>query len=403
MIQVINSNEKLVDEFLKVGRVGVGMRIALLANTGWYIYNFRKTLIQNLIREGYEVFVLAPYDDYTDDCISLGARHVPIGMSRTGVNVLSEVISVFTIRRALKKNDIDLVLSYTPKGNIYTAIATRGTLIKQFANISGLGRVFSGSSVYIYFVSALYRILFRHIDKVFFQNNDDQDFFLRNKFVAADNVTCIPGSGVNLQRFRRKVSRDAVDGHKMRFLMVSRIIVEKGVLDYVEAARRVRQKHPDVRCYLLGEMEAENGKIDIDVMDEWKKSGIVEYLGMTDDVKKVLCNVDCVVLPSYYREGVPRSLLEAASMSLPVITTDSVGCRDAVDDEITGILVPPRNPDALEKAMCRLITMPVSKRLEMGRMGRRKMEREFDENIVINRYLEEIEELSASKKKKKSL
>jgi len=376
------------------------MRIALLANTCWYIYNFRKTLIQRLISDGYEVLVFAPDDSYAGECASLGAQHVPIGMSRTGVNVLYEFVSVFYIRRALKRNNVALVLSYTPKGNIYTALATRGTSIKQFANISGLGRVFSGSSAHVYFVSALYRVLFRRIERVFFQNGDDQEFFLRNKFVRSDRVACVPGSGVNLQRFQKEMNREPVDGHRMRFLMVSRMIVEKGVLDYVEAVRNVRRKYPDVRCYLLGEIEAGCSEIDKDVIDRWEREGIVKYLGMTDDVKKVLCNVDCVVLPSYYREGVPRSLLEAASMSLPIITTDSVGCRDAVDDGVTGILVPPRSPGQLEKAMCRLIAMPASKRLEMGEMGRRKMEKEFDEKIVIERYVEEIKKLCGPRRKK---
>lgn len=376
------------------------MRIALLANTGWYIYNFRKTLIQRLVSEGYEVLVFAPNDSYAVECVSLGARHVSIGMSRTGVNVLYEFVSVIHIRRALKRNNVGLVLSYTPKGNIYTALATSGTSIKQFANISGLGRVFSGTSAHIYFVSVLYKLLFRRVERVFFQNRDDEVFFLKNKFVRRDRVACVPGSGVNLQRFQIKTQRELVDGQRMRFLMVSRMIVEKGVLDYVEAVRKVRQKYPDVRCYLLGEIEGGGGGIDKGVIDRWEREGILQYLGMIDDVKKVLCNVDCVVLPSYYREGVPRSLLEAASMSLPIITTDSVGCRDAVDDGVTGILVPPRSPSQLEKAMCRLITMPASKRLEMGKMGRKKMEKEFDEKIVIERYIEEINKLCGPRRKK---
>jgi len=366
------------------------MKIAVLANTGWYVYNFRRTLIERLVGDGYKVYVIAPEDRFFGEIARLGAKPISISMTRTGVNVFRELKAIFQIRQALSVHGITLVLSYTPKGNLYTAFATLGTNVRQFANVSGLGRVFSSKGAVHYLVSFMYRVVFGRVERVFFQNREDMRHFLDMGFVGAERAVHVPGSGVNLTRFCRTRPMPSRSGDRMVFLMVSRLIVEKGVKEYVEAARIVKARYPDVEFRLLGAIEHGRHAITPGMIELWVKEGTIKYLGESDDVKGILEDVDCVVLPSYYREGVPRSLLEAASMELPIVTTDTNGCRDALRDGETGFLCEALSAEDLAKKLIQLIEMAQSKRRMMGKKGRARMESEFDENIVLEQYLAEI-------------
>lgn len=261
-------------------------------------------------------------------------------------------------------------------------------------NVAGLGRVFIDPGLITRITRNLYRISLRKSHKVFFQNEDDLSLFINSGLVDARVSERIPGSGVDTQRFA-PVSV-IKKGERFSFLLVARMLWDKGVGEYVEAARHLKAKYSHVSWGLLGFLDIQNpSAISREQMQQWVDEGIVNYLGTTDTVSTFLSEADCVVLPSFYREGVPRSLLEAASMAKPIITTDSVGCREVVDNGITGFLVRPRDAQDLAEKMERMIKLTAEERGLMGIKGRDKMIREFDEKIVINRYLEVVESIFA--------
>lgn len=371
------------------GFVGLksSLRIAVVANTAWYLFNFRLNLIQALRSAGHTVELAAPADAYADRLRAAGFEfeHVPI--SGGGINPLVELRSVVTLWRMLRRRRIDLVLSYTPKGNLYSALACIALGVPFVPNVSGLGRAFIRKSLVTLVAQALYRFTFRRAAHVFFQNRDDMSFFVNSGLVQADKAERVPGSGVDLARFVPTV-RALRPAHAPVFLLAARMLWDKGVGEYVEAARKVRQRYPAVEFRLLGFLDVQNpSAIPRAQVEAWVKEGVVNYLGSTDDVLPHLRDADCVVLPSY-REGCPRVLLEAAAMAKPIITTDAPGCRDTVDDGVSGFLCRLRDADDLATKMLRTIEMDRDDLQAMGQRGREKVMREFDERIVIDRYLD---------------
>lgn len=382
---------KLID--LKEARVkspDSRLRIAVVANTDWYVHNFRTTLIQSLISDGHEVYVFTPSGPYFGQLAAAGAKPIDIPMSRTGKNVLEELKTIYAIRLALKKYGIDAVLSYTPKGNIYSALAAKWLNTRIIANISGLGRAFSSSTRLTLLVKIFYKISLSTVDTIFFQNQDDFSLFVEENIVPTSKSRRVPGSGVNLSQFS---ATSPAPRNPFTVIMIARLIKEKGVYEYVYAANKILQTNPNTRFILLGPIEDSHSAISEQEILSWQKAGIIEYAGATDGVKKYLEQSHCATLPSYYREGVPRTLLEAASMGLPVVTTDNIGCRDAVNDTETGYICEPRNPEDLADKLLMIIQMPEEKRLQMGYAGRKKMEMEFDEKSVIEKYHTEINSL----------
>ncbi len=366
------------------------MRIAVLANTTWYLFNFRLNLMRALMTAGYEVVAIGPDDAYVEKLRVAGIRHASIPLVGASINPLREMQTVWALYRLFKKEGVDLVLSYTPKGNIYGALAAAMVGIPTVANVSGLGRVFIRRSPLTWLVQGLYRWIFRRAFRVFFQNREDMNMFLALGLVPPDKAERIPGSGVDVMHFLPKEEGGENDERGLVFLLVARMLWDKGVGEYVEAARSLKSQYPAARFCLLGFVGVENpSAIPLETIQTWEKEGIVEYLGHTDDVIAILRLADCVVLPSY-REGVPRTLLEAASMAMPVITTDAPGCRDTVDDGVTGFLCQPKDAMDLANKMERMLNLPVGARREMGRKGREKMLREFDERIVIEHYLKVV-------------
>lgn len=382
------------------------LKIAIVANTSWYLYNFRVTLIKALMAIGYEVVAVGPADDYVGKLVAAGIRHRTIPLAGASLNPLRGLRTVLALHRVLRDEGIEVVLSYTPKGNIYGAMAAVMNGLPIVPNVSGLGRLFIRESLLTWLVKKLYRFTFGRAVRVFFQNGDDLDMFVRLKLVERGKALRLPGSGVNLARFSPcehgsspKLLGMEGDGSPREggfvFLLVARLLWDKGVGEYVEAARKVRRQYPTVEFRLLGFLDVQNpSAIARHHIEEWETEGLIRYLGATDDVVPHLCDADCVVLPSYYREGVPRTLLEAAAMAKPIITTDAPGCRDTVDDGETGFLCRLRDADDLADKILAMIEMDTEHFVAMGRRGREKMEREFDERIVIDRYLDVLGELS---------
>lgn len=369
--------------------------VCIAANTTWYVHNFRGRLIAQLIKNGYEVTVLSPPDEYVSRILALGARHVSLPMNRAGTNPLIEGFTLLRLAHRLSAIRPDVLLTFTPKVNIYAAIAARVIGIPVIANVSGLGRVFIAGGWLEAVVRRLYWIAFREARRVFFQNEDDRAEFLRARIVQCDRTERLPGSGVDTDRFSPASKRP--ERLHFVFLLVARLLWDKGIAEYVEAARRIQVEHPDARFRILGFLEIDNpSAIPRNELELWTNAGWVEYLGAVDDPRPSYSEADCVVLPSYYREGVPRTLLEAASMGLPIITTDAPGCRDTVDDGVTGHLCRPRDTGHLVEMMRRMLSMNEEERHRMGAAGREKMTREFDEEIVITRYLEVVDDILRS-------
>jgi glycosyltransferase involved in cell wall biosynthesis len=310
-------------------------------------------------------------------------------LSNDSTNPVREVLTIAKIRSVLKNERPRILLTYTPKVNIYCSLAARTIGIPVIANISGLGRAFV-SKGWVQMVSrVLYKFALMHPRVLFFQNNDDLREFAQSNLVDVRKAERLPGSGVDLKRFCPPIHRSP--HAEFRFLFTSRLLWDKGVAEYVEAAARLKAEFAHVRCRLLGFPEVANpSAVPRRDVDRWHDTGVIEYLGWTDDVIPFLTDADCVVLPSYYREGVPRSLLEAASMALPIIAADMPGCRDVIDDGVTGYLCKPRSADDLAEKMRQMILLPENARKTMGSAARQKMTREFDEEKVISKYLQAV-------------
>jgi glycosyltransferase involved in cell wall biosynthesis len=375
------------------------MRIAVVANTSWYLFNFRLNLMRALEMRGHQIVAVGPADDYVERIVAEGFRHVAVPFTGIGVNPLREFSTLSRLARVFRKNRIEAVLSYTPKGNIYSGLACITLGIPTLPNISGLGRAFIRPSVLTTLVKFLYWLTLRRSPRVFFQNNEDLGLFVGAGLVTQSRAERVSGSGVDLWRFSpMPVTAQNKSGAAV-FLLVARLLWAKGIGEFVEAARLVREECPKARFQLLGFFDVENpASIPRSIVDAWAAEGLIEYVGTTDDVRTFLAAADCVVLPSCYCEGVPRSLLEAAAMGRSVITTNVPGCRDTVDDGVTGLLCKPMDAGDLADKMLRFLALDQASRTTMGQAGRRKMEREFDEKVVINRYLAAVGAIAAKRK-----
>ncbi|MEM7353726.1 MAG: glycosyltransferase family 4 protein [Acidobacteriota bacterium] len=362
-------------------------RILLSINAAWNIYNFRSGLIRALLEAGFEVITCAPEDGYEAKLEALGSRFVPLPMDNSGTNPLRDGALFLRYLRILARERPDVYLGYTIKPNVYGSLACHRLGIPVINNVSGLGTAFIRNNWLTRWVKALYRQALRRSATVFFQNEDDRSLFLDAELVRATQTQLLPGSGIDLERFQPQSKEP---NPSPVFLLVARLLWDKGVGEFVEAARLVREQHPSARFQLLGFLGAGNRTaVPRESVEQWVDEGLVEYLGDTDDVRPFIAAADCVVLPSY-REGTPRSLLEAAAMAKPLVATDVPGCRQIVDDGKNGYLCEVRNADDLAAKLERFIGLPPAEKARMGENGRLKMENEFDEQIVIRRYLAAI-------------
>lgn len=364
------------------------INVAILINSSWNVVNFRQGLVRGLQGAGYAISVIAPRDAYSDEILAMGCRFVPIMLNRKAISIADDLFSILAYARILRRERPDIVLGFTAKPNVYGTIAARVLGIPVINNIAGLGEAFLKKGALATIVSGLYRIALGGSKWVFFQNPDDRALFLRRKLVAESRVSVLPGSGVDLARF----TPQAVASSPFAFLLVSRLLWPKGIGDYVEAARAVRAQGHDVVFRLLGPFdEGSRTGIPRTTIAAWHDEGIIDYLGASDDVRPHLAEASCVVLPTFYPEGVPRALLEAAAMAKPLIATDVPGCREIVADAENGYLCEARNVTALTTAMLRMLGHTAEQRRSMGMASRNKAEHRFDEQLVVRSYLNAIE------------
>lgn len=366
-------------------------KILMIANTSWYLFNFRLRLILVLKQLGYEVIAVAPLDDYSARLIKHGINLITIPIDNKGTNPLTDSLLIARLVCLFTQQQPDIILSYTPKCNIYASLAAGLLNIPIINNISGLGTAFIKHSLLTRLVKQLYIISLKKSVRVFFQNKDDLALFITQGLVKAEITALLPGSGVDVDKFSPStfVKKD----NSFIFLCIARLLKDKGIVELVEATRLLKQYYPQVQCQLVGFLDAKNPTaITAAEMQQWVDAGIVIYLGISDQVRDILQTADCVVLASY-REGIPRSLLEAASMAKPIITTDAVGCRDVVDDGINGFLCQPKNSDDLKNKMERMLLLSTEQRLQMGAKGREKILAQFDERIVLDYYIAAIKKI----------
>lgn len=357
-------------------------------NASWNVVNFRRGLVESLRAQGWRVVALTPADAWSDRLAGIGAEHVPIAIDSLGLSPLRDLALLRRYRRRLARMKPDIFLGYTAKPNVWGSLAARSLGIPVINNISGLGTAFVEPGPLRRILSTLYRIALRRSATVFFQNPVDLELFRAKRLVRADQARLLPGSGIDLDRFRPAEARAP---GPFAFLFVGRLLWQKGVREYVEAARIVRREQPDARFRMLGFLDAPNrSAVTRGEVEAWQAEGLIDYLGATDDVRPQLAAADCLVLPSW-REGLPRSLLEGAAMARPLIATDVPGCRHVVEHEANGLLCAPRDPEALAEAMLRMIRLTAAERAAMGAAGRARVERDFSERAVIDAYLEAIE------------
>lgn len=368
-------------------------KILISLNAAWNLVNFRAGLIRALVAQGYEVVTVAPPDEYAPRLEKLGCRYVPLPMDNKGKHPGRDMLLLWRFYRLLRHERPDVFLGYTVKPNVYGSLAAHALKIPVINNIAGLGAVFIKDGWLSRLVRLLYRLALARSRRVFFQNDDDRRTLVEAGLVRSVQADRVPGSGIDLQGFSQ-VPPLPQNGRRFRFLLIARMLWDKGVGEYVAAARLMRERFPDAEFCLLGFLDVQSpAAISREQMEAWVVEGAVVYFGATDDVRPHIAAADCIVLPSYYREGVPRSLLEAAAMGRPIVTANAVGCREVVEDGINGFLCQPRDAADLAEKLERMITLSPEARAEMGRRGRAKMEREFDEQIVIDRYLAIIGEI----------
>ena len=342
-----------------------------------------------LLKQGHEVHAIAPHDEYSRHLVEAGCIYHPVRMDSRGANPIKDsalIVELYMIYRRVRP---DIVLHYTIKPNVYGTLAAALLRIPVVNNVCGLGTAFLKQNLVSLFAIALYKISFRFANKVFFQNPEDMKLFLNKRLVSEKAVDILPGSGIDLTRFQpMKFNRNK----KFTFLLISRLITDKGILEYIDAVKRLKAIGIEAKFQLLGAKDPEHKRgIKENVIQEWIDSGTIEYLGTTDDVRTFISGADCIVLPSY-REGTPRTLLEAASSAKPIIATNVPGCNNVVVDQVNGLLCRIKDPEDLADKMLAMSTFPDERLKEFGTNGRSRMEEQYDEALVIRKYLEALEE-----------
>ena len=367
-------------------------KILISINTAWNLLNFREGLIYGLISSGFEVIAVAPADKYVAELKLLGCRFVNLEIDNKGTHPAHDLLLLWRYWRLMKTEKPDLCLFYTVKPNVYGSLASTICGIPFINNVSGLGAVFIQGGWLKRFVSLLYRLAFRNSNQIFFQNRDDLGLFLENNLVKQVMTDVLPGSGINLHHFTPvdKENRKPRTS-TFQFLLIARMLKDKGVVEFVNAAQLLKQSGVKAEFCLLGFLDVENPvAISSEQMKQWTDQGFVKYLGTSEDVREHIAMADCIVLPSY-REGTPRSLLEAAAMAKPIITTNVVGCKEVVEHGVNGFLCEVKNTQDLAFKMKDMLFLSADQRKLMGQHGRIKMEKEFDEKIVIQKYLKAID------------
>lgn len=371
-------------------------KIFLVSNTAWSFTRFRADLIRWLVSRGFDVLLLAPADEQVSDLTALGARFVALRkMKRKGMNPLSDLELYREFSTIYRREQPDLVIQYTIKPNIYSTLAATKLGIPVVAVITGLGYTFINESLLTTIAKRLYRFALNKASQVWFLNDDDREVFINGRLVNEHKVRQIPGEGINCEHRFNPTSypNNIREGHRLKFLFIGRLLYDKGIREYIAAAKAIKQDYPEVSFGVLGYLNVDNpAAVQGEQLASWVAEGWVHYFGSVDDVRPIIADADCVVLPSY-REGMSTTLQESASMAKPIIASDIAGCREIVEVGTTGFLCQVKDSGDVEKHMRLMISLTNDERKQMGEKGRRKMIDEFSVSRVISIYESMISEI----------
>ena len=369
--------ERMVAKSMKNRQV----KVLLLANYDAYVYGLRLEIIKAFLDLGCEVVISCPYGNRIEDLKSLGCLCIETNFNRRGTSIKDDLKLISHYRQIMKVIVPHIVLTYTIKPNIYGGIAANREKIPVISNITGLGTSVKNKDLMTNIIIVLYRIAFKKVTCVFFQNEDNLKFF-KELGIVRGREKLLPGSGVNLKKFSALPLPNNVT---TSFVFIARIMKDKGIDHYLEAARIIRSKYENTEFHICGFCEDSYE----DILNEYQKAGIIIYHGMVKDIRKVLKITHCTVHPSYH-EGLSNVLLESAASSRPVIATNINGCKEVVEDNITGFLVEPRSTESLIIGIEKFLCLSYEERKRMGEKGRLKVEREFNRQIVVDAYLEVV-------------
>jgi len=368
------------------------MKIIFSSNSSWSVYNFRKNLLAELNDQGHEVTVVAPSGPYLKKLGDMGFKTSPIKLDSGSTGIFDNLQLLLSLYKKYKLLKPDIVLHNAVKPNIYGAIICRWLKIPVINNISGLGTIFLSDNFTSKIGKLLYRFSQKKVKIIFFQNPTDLLLFKKKNLVRTNQAFLLPGSGVDLNRF--VPVRNERDDNIIRFCYVGRLLKDKGIYELIDAIRVIKSKNLNCEFYIMGELYEQNPTaIKKKQLDTWIDEKLIIFLGKTDNVENELFKFDCIVLPSY-REGLSRVLLEASAMAIPCITTNVPGCIDVIEHQKNGLICEVKNSEDLALQIERFTNFSKEKRNEMGAYGRKKVVAEFDEKIVIEKYIEAIRNIT---------
>ena len=361
-------------------------KIALVANSTWSVYNFRIDLIRHLLPV-FDVLVIAPRDAFAEELVKTGCSYLHIEFNNRSENPLRDYVLYKSLKKIYQSEKPDFIFHYVIKPNIYGSLAAAACGVPSVAVITGLGYTFDRDNWLNRVVSFLYRKSLKKASEVWFLNQEDAEVFVRRKLVAAGKIKILPGEGVNTEYFFPQTHKPVARTRSFQFLMGTRLLKSKGIGIYVEAARILKQKNRDTRFELIGFFEKNHpDSIPEHDLKYWRRKGIIQYSGFASDVRPFLRQADCFIFPSFYHEGIPRCLLEAASMEVPIITSRTTGCREVVEDGKNGFLCSVNDVADLVRKMEAMMQLSAGQRSEMGKNGRALVMEKFDVRRILLEY-----------------
>ncbi|EJS00698.1 glycosyltransferase family 4 protein [Bacillus mycoides] len=356
-------------------------KVLILANNDVGLYKFRKELIQELVRD-YKVYISLPNGEFIPYLKELGCNFIETPISRRGTNPITDLKLLINYKKIIGEVKPDLVLTYTIKPNIYGGLACKVSGVPYISNITGLGSAVENGGLLQKITVFLYKLALKEASCVFFQNEENREFFVKKKIVSNDH-RLIPGSGVNLEQYRLL---DYPADTTVNFLFIARVMKEKGIDQYLDAAKFIREKYSNTKFHILGFCEEAYES----TLKEMQENGVIEYHGMQSEVKEFHKISHCTIHPTYYPEGMSNVLLESAACGRPIITTNRSGCREIVDHGENGYIVEQQNSQDLIEKIERFLRLDYESKRKMGIIGRNRAANEFDRKIVVNSYIEEI-------------
>lgn len=359
------------------------IKILILANSASGFYSFRKELLIELVKLGYEVYLSLPFDNRVYDLEKLGVKFIDTPIDRRGTNPITDFKLYLFYRKLIKHLKPKTVLTYTIKPNLYGGLACRFARVKYLTNITGLGSALENEGILQKVTIHMYKSAMKRVSTIFFQNKANRQFFIDNKIALSAKQILIPGSGVNLMQYK---PLDYTTDDIVKFVFISRLLKEKGIEDYIEAAKSVKLKYPNTEFHICGSAEDNY----IPYIKQLEEDGIIIFHGQVKDVSVIHKNIHCLVHPSYYPEGMSNVLLEACASARPIITTNRPGCGEIVEDKITGYIVKEKSPTDLADKIEFFLNLSHEDKFKMGQEARLKVEKEFDRQIVVDTYLDNI-------------